>query len=578
MPQLTHISIRNRILLITLLTFLTIALFVASALFYEIRTQKKDLIDRTQALAQFIGQDAASDLQSGNKEPLQRRLKQVMGHLGIEAVYIFDANGDLFLADPNTFSLSNPYGWMAPRIEFSDDALHLVEPILLKNQVQGSIYLRVSTQALTYRIKKYSILLISYMIIVLAVSILLVLRLHKTISEPINQLVRTMREVPESVAFNVEPIKTEGDEIVDLYSGFNKLLRKLDRRGMQRDLAEKALRESERKYRILVESSPDAIFIEQKDRLIYMNPSGLKLLGFGSEVDILGKDIYSFLSLPKPFPSPTFETKFIRPDTGIMDIDVTLIQITHREEPAIQGIVRDITERKHLREVSERMKRLAAIGELSAHIAHEIRNSIGSLQLNLRNLSDHILTAELRNKVLANMQTGIQRMEETVTAILNFAKPTQPSMKTVPVRMVLESALKATEKELAESNIQVVRDYDDACPDVFLDPNQIHLVLINLVRNSREAMSSGGTMFVKTRLAEAFVEIALTDTGEGIAATNIDRIFDPFFTTKHHGTGLGLAFVARTLEQHGASIFVESSQNAGTKFYIRFPLNQSDHS
>jgi len=309
-----------------------------------------------------------------------------------------------------------------------------------------------------------------------------------------------------------------------------------------------------------------------------MNPSGLKLLGFGSEVDILGKDIYSFLSLPKPFPSPTFETKFIRPDTGIMDIDVTLIQITHREEPAIQGIVRDITERKHLREVSERMKRLAAIGELSAHIAHEIRNSIGSLQLNLRNLSDHILTAELRNKVLANMQTGIQRMEETVTAILNFAKPTQPSMKTVPVRMVLESALKATEKELAESNIQVVRDYDDACPDVFLDPNQIHLVLINLVRNSREAMSSGGTMFVKTRLAEAFVEIALTDTGEGIAATNIDRIFDPFFTTKHHGTGLGLAFVARTLEQHGASIFVESSQNAGTKFYIRFPLNQSDHS
>jgi PAS domain S-box-containing protein len=325
-----------------------------------------------------------------------------------------------------------------------------------------------------------------------------------------------------------------------------------------------------------VESFPEVIFVEQNGHIVYMNPSGLSLLGYDSLSEVEGKKLSSLISgfstMNVGIPSNT-EAKFIRKDGTLFDVEVTFFETTYQGETATQGLARDITESKNLRIAAQRMERLAALGELSATLAHEIRNSLGSISLNFRNLVDHLEIPEPYQRTFKNIELGIQKIQEIMNGILNFARPVQPTLKLVDIRKVIESSLHGVEKELESSDIKIERKYEDQIPELLLDPGQIHQVFVNLYLNAKQAMQFGGTLIVEAAARTDVVEVIVEDTGKGIPPENLEKIFNPFFTTRSEGIGLGLAIVSRILEQHKSQIFVTSESGSGTRFTIRFPLH-----
>lgn len=351
----------------------------------------------------------------------------------------------------------------------------------------------------------------------------------------------------------------------------------------QRKQAEQAVRESESRYRGLVESLTEAIFIEQDGRLVYINPSGLYLLGYGDLIELNGcgmKELFEetaetpiekFERMDKNKETPSLlEGRLIGKDGRVKDLELTFIHVMYQGSPAIQAVARDITEAKTLRLMNERMQRLAALGQLSTTIAHEIRNPLGSISLNLENLRNRGLIPKDSVRVLDNISHGIMRIKNIISGILDFARPVAPRFKKTNLHNVLSISIHSVKQELKQAGIFMQKNYQDDETEVLIDPDQIVQVFVNLFLNAKDAMTPGGYLTINTMSNGNCVDVEVMDEGEGISGEILDKIFNPFFTTKKDGIGLGLAVVHSVLEQNQARIFVESKVGAGTKFKISF--------
>ena len=210
-----------------------------------------------------------------------------------------------------------------------------------------------------------------------------------------------------------------------------------------RKQAIKALRESEERYRGLVEASPVAIFVLQDEKIVYMNQSGLELLGCHSIFELATNKINDLFSDHRENPYQKFITmqganlppalrqgKFIRKDGSLVDVGVTFVKTTYKGKPAIQGMARDITEAKRLREAAQRMERLAALGELATTIAHEVRNPLGSISLNFEFLARKVEIPETYQRIFEDIKHGIERIKSITDMILEFGRPLPPAMQT----------------------------------------------------------------------------------------------------------------------------------------------------
>jgi PAS domain S-box-containing protein len=218
-------------------------------------------------------------------------------------------------------------------------------------------------------------------------------------------------------------------------------------------------------------------------------------------------------------------------------------------------------------------ERLAALGELSAVLAHEVRNplavifnTLGSLQRMLRPEGDARLLLDVA-------QEEADRLDRMVGDLLDFTRPVPPDLRPEPLDRVAEEALAAALAPGAEG-VTVVRDYDPGMPPVPLDPRQVRQAVLNLAGNAIQAMPRGGTLTVRTRAEAGFALLEVSDTGPGVPPDLRQRIFEPFFTTRAAGTGLGLAVVRRIAEGHGGSVELEDG-GAGARFVLRLPLRAS---
>jgi PAS domain S-box-containing protein len=575
--RLNRLSVRRKIiLLVFVVAVLSLFFGFLLASYYQIRSLRSNYAQAMRVNALLLADAAATHLSSLDKESLQILLDRTRRFLDLEALYVFDTGGNLFCASPLQSYVSEPSGWRTEYSEYADGALHVIQPIKPQHNVIGSIYMRASIRNVNHAILMNLVIQWSFFLISILLALWLSYRFQRFVSAPILDLAVKTSHIPESIVFSRE-IDPHADEIGSLYSAFKKMLRKIERREEQRDRAEEAFSESEKRYRNLVESNPDAIFLQNEEGIVYLNQAGFRMLALHAESDWKGKKIQSFFKTPFPGPrvgEGVFEAEILSLDGRKIDADVILIETTHERIPALQGVIRDVTEAKQLRESAQKLKQLAAIGELSAQVAHEIRNSIGSLQLNLRYFSDHQESFELRERTIRGMEAAIERMEQSVIGILNFARPNPPVRNLTPLALVLDSSLKAEEAELKLRGIEVIRSYSNALPQVRIDAYQIQQVFLNLIRNSRQAMSSGGSLSVSADVRNGVVEIRIADTGEGIPEENLEKIFQPFFTTKPDGTGLGLAVVARIVEMHHAQIMVDENTKSGAAFLIRFPLDK----
>ena len=223
-------------------------------------------------------------------------------------------------------------------------------------------------------------------------------------------------------------------------------------------------------------------------------------------------------------------------------------------------------------EAVRRSDKLAALGQLTAGLAHELRNPLGTIKASAE-MMNKTLTAE--NEVAREMagfiSTEVDRTNSLVTRFLQFARPLKLRMDTADLAQLLDRAITAAEREAP--GIAVYRNYAPEIPPFPFDAELMERVFYNLVLNAAQASPRGGTVTVKTRAEGRTAEIAVIDRGVGIGTAQMKDIFNPFFTTKPEGVGLGLAIVAKIVDEHGGKIAVESEPGKGSIFVVSLPMD-----
>ena len=214
-----------------------------------------------------------------------------------------------------------------------------------------------------------------------------------------------------------------------------------------------------------------------------------------------------------------------------------------------------------------RSERLAALGQLSAGLAHELRNPLGSIKgsadLLARSASRN--DATLAKELAEIISTEVDRTNSLVTRFLDFARPLEPKRELTDVTHVIDRAVK-------RAHAEVIRDYAESLPPIPIDPELMEQVFLNLITNAAEASAPGAPIIVRTNESDGQAEVTVIDRGCGIPPDKIETIFNPFVTTKQTGVGLGLAIVSKIVDGHGGKMSVESRPGDGSTFRIRLPL------
>ncbi len=256
-----------------------------------------------------------------------------------------------------------------------------------------------------------------------------------------------------------------------------------------------------------------------------------------------------------------------------------LEQIVHQRTESLQA---EIAERKRLETANLRAGRLAMVGTIAAQVAHEVRNPLGSITLNLDLITKEIeklgaagsYPAQEGRALVDEIREEVQRIRRVIDDYLQFARLPKLQRKPLKVNEFLgqKLAFMGTRFELTHVNLRT--EFDARVDVINADPEQLWQALLNLVRNSLEAMQSGGTLAVSTQKSGNQVLLRVTDNGRGMNEQQLAQIFLPFFTTKPRGTGLGLPLTQQILHEHGAQIECVSAIGRGTTFTIHFPVEE----
>ncbi|HPC01967.1 MAG TPA: ATP-binding protein [Syntrophales bacterium] len=265
-------------------------------------------------------------------------------------------------------------------------------------------------------------------------------------------------------------------------------------------------------------------------------------------------------------------------ETAILEIESSFVKNLEGNRPGIIVTIQDVTKERATEEAIRRMDRLTSLGQLSAGIAHEIRNPLAGINLNIQMLAKRMAWDEQAMELINDSLRGIERINSLVKNILDFARPAVPQSQKCYIRDVIMETVRILEPQCTDKNIKVTVDLPDSIPPMVFDKNQIRQVLLNIVINGVESMSDGGEIRITGAVNSSGhkkggkFRLAIMDNGGGIRRDHLPKIFDPFFTTKPDGTGLGLSIVHKILEQHNAAIEVESVEGKGTKFVLTFPM------
>jgi PAS domain S-box-containing protein len=367
--------------------------------------------------------------------------------------------------------------------------------------------------------------------------------------------------------------------------------------------AEKALKESEKKYRLLVENANDAIFISQEDAIKFPNPKTVDLLGYSPDelakislVDLTHPEDRDMVreghrrALRQGGGSSTFSFRIIYRAGEEVWVQINAVPITWEGHPAILNFLRDITPQKRIQAQILEAQKMEAIGTLAGGTAHEFNNLLMSIQGNASLMLLETDSGHPHYKRLKNIEKSVQSGAEFTDQLLGFAMGGKYEVKPTDLNEIIEttsSMFGRTKKE-----IRIYEEYQKDIWAVDVDQSQIKQVFLNLYVNAAQAMPGGGELRIQTSnvtLDESYVEpyqlrpgsfvkITLTDTGAGMDEVTQQRIFDPFFTTKDmgRGTGLGLASVYGIIKNHGGIIRVYSQKGKGTTFTIYLPASEGE--
>ncbi|NOX37922.1 MAG: DUF3365 domain-containing protein [Calditrichaeota bacterium] len=413
---------------------------------------------------------------------------------------------------------------------------------------------------------------------ILFLSILIFVAIQGSVIRPLRKIESAARKIQEG-EYNFSLNLKQRDEIGNLARTFEVMRDRIQAYTRQ-------LKDSEKKYRSLIEHSLEAVaIVDERGAIIDCNSKLLHLTGYDRET-IRHLQLEDLLDLrqrrkidpatPSNGDSERFETVLYTRDDLEIPVEIYLIRgFSLGDQSNLSFVyVRDLTERKKIEQYAIQTEKMFALGQLSSGIAHEIRNPLFALNNNIEYLKERFGDDPDFQEVYQELQNGVDRIQNIVSAILDYARPHQPEFKPVDIHTVIEKSLVLVQKQFEKSRIRIVTEFVEQPRKVQADPHQLEQVFINLFLNAFQAMDGAGQLKIVTRNQRHHLEIRIEDSGRGIPPEDLSRIFDPFYSKSPNGTGLGLAIVQRILDQHHARYRVESQLGLGTIFVISLPYKQ----
>jgi len=239
-------------------------------------------------------------------------------------------------------------------------------------------------------------------------------------------------------------------------------------------------------------------------------------------------------------------------------------------------MVEKLREERKLMEKLRKAEHLAAVGQFSRNIAHEIKNPLNFINLSIDHMREVVKpdsreSAEKLDSLIINMKSEIQRVSRFAESFLEFGKPFELNLRRTGIGKVISEIIELVEAKAIQSRIRITKDYK-ALPELMIDPEFIKTCIYNTIINAFEAMPNGGTLTVRTDMSGSKFVLSIEDTGAGIGQDKLSKIFEPFFTTKSKGLGLGLAFTKRIIEDHNGKVAFQSEEGKGSRITIILPL------
>ena len=369
---------------------------------------------------------------------------------------------------------------------------------------------------------------------------------------------------------------------------------------LERKRAEDSLRESEARYRDLVELSPEMIYIQQDGKVVFINSAGMKLIGATNREDLVGKRVAHIFhqdfreeasdrihrEREEIKKIPIIE-KYIRFDGTPMEVEVSAVSIEYLGKPALQVFARDITARKNLEEQLRQSQKIEAVGRLAGGIAHDFNNLVTVITGYVGLTKKRLANPDLVSRGLEEIGKAATRATQLTQQLIAFGRKQILQPQILDLNHIVSNTEKMLHHLIGE-HIELVTILDREIGRVKADPGQIELVIVNLALNARDAMPKGGRIIIETRnttLSESitrregdlppgpYVKLVFRDNGIGMDEETKSHIFEPYFTTKEvgKGAGLGLASVHGIIRQSGGDILVDSEPEKGTTFTIFLP-------
>ena len=264
------------------------------------------------------------------------------------------------------------------------------------------------------------------------------------------------------------------------------------------------------------------------------------------------------------------ETSGVRKDGTPITFSLTVAPLYDASDSfaGTTGIVRDVTAFKQLQSQLLERERLAAVGELAAMVAHEVRNPLAGIRGGCEILLEGYPDGDQRHEIGVEIIRQVDRLSRTVHDLLLFARPKAMDLVPTDLHGLIDRILHVLGDDPGNASIEIVRDFTDHLPIVQADGRQMEQVFMNLVLNAIQAMNHRGQVTIATRTQGRQVAVTVGDTGPGIPPDKLVHIFEPFFTTRAQGTGLGLAIVKKIVEAHGGRIEAEATPGHGARFTV----------
>lgn len=357
--------------------------------------------------------------------------------------------------------------------------------------------------------------------------------------------------------------------------------------------AEAALRESEQRYRELVELSPNGVLVTIDGQVLFANQVACDVIGIPRREDIVGTLPHLRLNpddrraveervrriVEEGWVPPFMEVDMEMYDGKVKTVEFTGCRVTFGGKPALQTILRDVTERKRAREREARSRRLESLGTLAGGVAHDFNNILTALQVNLDLVAQELPGHGDAAEAMRQARMAGERAAALVRQILSFSRSRPESREPVDLSALVMEVLGLVRVGVPAA-IDLQPRVEPGLPPILGNASQLHQVLINLVTNAVHAIGGvPGCIRIETRFVPGAgrgeVHLSVSDTGEGMDPHTLERVFDPFFTTKgpREGTGLGLSIVHEVLRAHDGRVDVRSRRGEGTTFDLYFPVS-----